>query len=443
MKRISLLLIGVVCLVGLVKAQKTIDGVAAVVGDKIILHSAIEGQYQQMAAQGYSGDESALKCQLLEEQLYQKLLAHQAEVDSVVVTEMEINDAIDQRIRYFVSQIGSEEKLAEYFGKSINQIKEEFKPIFKDQLLAQRMEGRVTADITVTPEGVRKFYNDIPKDSLPVLPLELEVSQLVVVPEVDPKEKERIEQKLNSFKERVKNGEDFSILATLYSEDPGSAKNSGELGFLARGVLVPEFEAVAFRLQPGELSDIVQTKFGFHLIQMIARRGEQINVRHILLKPNVSSASMQEAKNKLDSVMQLVQIDSLSFEEAAIQFSDDDTKNNGGLILNPQTGTASFTAEELDPSIFFLVDKMEAGECSEATPFTMLDERKAYRVIRLNKKTDSHRANLKDDYDRIQTVALQELKAKATQEWISDKISKTYIKIQADYVCDWKNNWRK
>lgn len=443
MKRISLLLV-IVCLAGgTVNAQKTIDGVAAVVGDKIILHSAIEGQYQQMAAQGYSGAEPALKCQLLEEQLYQKLLAHQAEVDSIVVTEMEINDAIDQRIRYFVSQIGSEEKLAEYFGKSINQIKEEFKPVFKDQLLAQRMEGKVTSDVTVTPEGVRKFYNEIPKDSLPILPLELEVSQLLVIPEVDVKEEERLEEKLNSFKERVKNGEDFSILATLYSEDKGSAKNSGELGFLARGVLVPEFEAVAFRLQPGELSEIVQTKFGFHLIQMIARRGEQVNVRHILLKPNVSAESMREAKNKLDSVMQLVQMDSLSFEEAALKFSDDDTKNNGGLILNPQTGTASFTAEELDPSIFFLVEKMEEGGCSPATPFTTIDERKAYRVIRLNKKSDSHRANLKDDYDRIQTVALQELKAKATKEWISDKISKTYIKIQANYACDWKNNWRK
>jgi peptidyl-prolyl cis-trans isomerase SurA len=196
-------------------------------------------------------------------------------------------------------------------------------------------------------------------------------------------------------------------------------------------------------MQPGELSDIVQTKFGFHLIQMIARRGEQVNVRHILLKPQVSASSMQAAKSQLDSVMQLVAVDSLSFEEAAMQFSDDDTKNNGGLILNPQTGTASFTAEELDPRIFFLVDKMEVGEVTSSTAFTTVDERKAYRVVQLNKKTDSHRANLKDDYDRIQTVALQELKAQATKEWISDKIAKTYIKIQANYACDWKNNWRK
>ena len=283
-------------------AQKKLDGVAAIVGEKIVLYSAIEGQAQQMKVQGHVGDEIQLKCQIFEDLLYQKLLAYQAQIDSVEVNEDEIVSAIDQRIQYFVSQIGSEQKLEEYFGKTIAQLTREFQPVFRVQMLAQRMEGRITADVKVTPDDVRKFYNNIPQDSLPILPAEMQISQIVVYPKVDAQEKLRLKNKLLEFKNRVESGEDFKFLATLYSEDPGSAKNGGELGFLGRGVLVPEFEAVAYKLQEGELSGIVETKFGFHLIQMIARRGEQVNVRHILLKPSFSLNSMNSAKSKLDSI---------------------------------------------------------------------------------------------------------------------------------------------
>ena len=229
------------------------------------------------------------------------------------------------------------------------------------------MEGRITADVKVTPEDVRKFYNNIPKDSLPILPAEMQISQIVLFPKVNSEEK-RLKNKLLEFKTRVEAGEDFKFLATLYSEDPGSAKNGGDLGFLGRGVLVPEFEAVAYRLQEGELSDIVETKFGFHLIQMISRRGEQINVRHILLKPSFSISSMNKVKSKLDSIINLIQLDSLTFEEAAFQFSEDDSKNNGGLIINPQTGTSSFTNEEIEPSLFFIVDKLSVGKYQNRFP---------------------------------------------------------------------------
>ena len=309
-------------------------------------------------------------------------------------------------------------------------------------MLAQRMEGRITADVKVTPEDVRRFYNNIPQDSLPILPAEMQISQIVVFPKVDAKEKKRLENKLIEFKTRVEEGEDFKLLATLYSDDPGSAKNGGELGFLARGVLVPEFEAVAYRLQEGELSNIVETKFGFHLIQMIARRGEQINVRHILLKPNFSMASMNKAKSKIDSIIKLVHKDTLTFEEAAFQFSEDESKNNGGLIINPQTGTSTFAVEEVDPSLFFVVDQLSVGQISESVYFTSLDQRKGYRTLLLNKKTESHRANLKDDYDRIRMVAEQDLKNKASEKWIKNKINETYILIKDNYDCSFKNNWR-
>lgn len=441
MKRISLSALLLVVFFT-ANAQKTLDGVAAIVGEKIVLHSAIEGQAQQMKAQGYVGDETQLKCQIFEDLLYQKLLAYQAQIDSVEVGEDEIVAAIDQRIQYFVSQIGSEQKLEEYFGKTIAQLREEFQPVFRDQMLAQRMEGRITADVKVTPEDVRKFYNNIPQDSLPILPAEMQISQIVVFPKVDAQEKERLENKLLEFKARVEAGEDFKFLATLYSEDPGSAKNGGELGFLGRGVLVPEFEAVAYRLQEGEMSDIVETKFGFHLIQMIARRGEQVNVRHILLKPSFSMTSMNRAKLKLDSIVNLIQIDSLTFEEAAFQFSEDESKNNGGLIINPQTGTSSFAVEEVEPSLYFVVDKLNVGNLSESVSFTSLDQRKGYRALLLNKKTESHRANLKDDYDRIKMVAEQDLKNKASEKWMKKKIKETYILIKVDYECSFKNNWR-
>lgn len=423
-------------------AQKKLDGIAAIVGEKIVLYSAIEGQAKQMKAQGYIGDEIQLKCQIFEELLYQKLLAYQAQIDSVEVNEDEIISAIDQRIQYFISQIGSEQKLEEYFGKTIAQLREEFQPVFKDQMLAQRMEGRITADVKVTPDDVRKFYNNIPQDSLPILPAEMQISQIVVFPKVDAQEKLRLKNKLLEFKTRVESGEDFKLLATLYSEDPGSAKNGGELGFLGRGILVPDFEAVAYKLQEGEVSDIVETKFGFHLIQMIARRGQQVNVRHILLKPSFSLASMNRAKSKLDSIVNLIKIDSLNFEEAAFQFSEDESKNNGGLIINPQSGTSSLAIEEVEPSLYFAVENLSVGHISEPVSFTSIDQRKGYRVLLLNKKTESHRANLQDDYDRIKMVAEQNLKNKASEKWIKEKIKETYILIKADYECLFKNNWR-
>lgn len=443
MKKTSLLLALCMSITFVAQAQKTIEGVAAVVGSKIVLYSAIESQYMQMKAQGYEGEEKDLKCQIFEELLYQKLLANQAEVDSIEVSDVDINDAIEQRIRYFVSQIGSEQKLAEYFGKSISELKEEFKPVFREQMLAQRMEGRIAADVKATPEDVRKFYNAIPQDSLPMLPMEIQISQIVLYPKVAKSEKERIEKKLLDFKKRVEEGEDFKFLATLYSEDEGSAKNGGELGFLGRGVLVPEFEAVAYRLQEGTISDVVKTKFGFHLIQMIARRGEQINVRHILIKPTVSAAEMERAKTQLDSIVSLVSIDSLTFEEAAYKFSQDESKNNGGKMINPQTGSSAFTPEELDASLSFSIDKLEINEVSKAANFSSVDQRQGCRVLRLDKKVEPHRANLKDDYDRIQTVAQQDLKAKASEKWVTEKIAETYIDIKLDVRCDWNNKWKK
>lgn len=441
MKKISLLIFSFQIFTLPLLAQEMVEGVVAVIGDKAILKSEIEQQYLQLKASDFTN--ANLRCEVMEELMFQKLLSHQAEIDSLEVTEDEINDAIDQRIDYFVSQIGSEKKLEDYFGKTISQIREEFQTIFKEQRLAQRMESKITSGVKVTPQEVLKFYNKIPEDSLPLFPEEIYLSQLVVYPKVDKSERERITKKLNGFKQRVQNGEDFAFLASLYSDDPGSAKVGGDLGFVNKGKLVPKFESVAFRLQEGELSDVVETKFGFHLIQMVKRRGQQFNIRHILIKPNISSNAVEKAKTKLDSIIQFMAKDTLSFEQLAIKYSEDESKNNGGVIVNPQTGSSSFVLEELEFSVSSTIDGLKEKEYSKPTVFVSFDGRKGCRIINVDRIIEEHQANLKEDYDRIQSVALQEMKAQALNEWKKDKLKETYIDIKKDFDCVWNDNWKK
>jgi len=441
MKKISLLIFSFQIFTLPLLAQEMVEGVVAVIGDKAILKSEIEQQYLQLKASDFTN--ANLRCEVMEELMFQKLLSHQAEIDSLEVTEDEINDAIDQRIDYFVSQIGSEKKLEDYFGKTISQIREEFQTIFKEQRLAQRMESKITSGVKVTPQEVLKFYNKIPEDSLPLFPEEIYLSQLVVYPKVDKSERERITKKLNGFKQRVQNGEDFAFLASLYSDDPGSAKVGGDLGFVKKGKLVPKFESVAFRLQEGELSDVVETKFGFHLIQMVNRRGQQFNIRHILIKPNISSNAVEKAKTKLDSIIQFMAKDTLSFEQLAIKYSEDESKNNGGVIVNPQTGSSSFVLEELEFSVSSTIDGLKENEYSKPTVFVSFDGRKGCRIINVDRIIEEHQANLKEDYDRIQSVALQEMKAQALNEWKKDKLKETYIDIKKDFDCVWNDNWKK
>ena len=441
MKKISFLMISFQFFTLSLVAQEMVEGIVAVIGDKAIFKSEVEQQYLQLKASDLTNNNP--RCELMQELMFQKLLSHHAEVDSLVVTDNEVNDAIDQRLKYFVSQIGSEKKLEEYFDKPIIQIRQEFQTIFREQLLAQRMESKITSNLRVTPQEVFKFYNNIPKDSLPLFPEEIYLSQLVIYPQVDQSERERIIKKLKGFKKRIQNGEDFSFLASLYSDDPGSANVGGDLGFMKKGKLVPKFESVAFRLQEGELSDIVETKFGFHLIQMVKRRGQEFNVRHILIQPKISSKSIKNAKNKLDSIIKFMIIDSLSFEQLAIKYSEDESKNNGGRIVNPQTGSSSFVLEELEFSISSTIDGLKEGEYSKPTVFISFDGRKGCRIINVDRIIEEHKASLKEDYDRIQSVALQEIKVKALDKWKKNILKETYTDIKKDFDCDWIDNWKK
>ncbi len=425
---------------------EVVDEIIAIVGSNIILKSDIEAQYIQYRMQqgNAAGSESTVKCSIMESMLRQKLLLSQGELDSVQVSDMQVESEMDRRLRYYIKQFGSQEKLEEFYQQSIYEIKDEFRDLIKQQMMMETVQNSITADVTVTPSEVRSFYKSIPKDSLPLINSEVELMQIVKKPPINPEERERIRKKLLELRKRVLNGESFATLAILYSEDPGSAKNGGELGFVGRGELYPEFEAVAFNLKEGEVSDILETEAGFHIIQMIERRGDYVNVRHILLQPKVSPLDLMKAKNELDSISQLIEDGKYTFEEAVAEFSDDPSKNNGGLLVNPNTGTSVFETDELDAKVFFVIDKMEVGEISAPVPFKTDDNKDAYRILYLKKRTEPHKANLKDDYDRIQQWALEQKKQKVIQEWVESKIDKTYIKIDDSYRdCKFSNNWFK
>lgn len=422
--------------------EQIIDEVVAVVGANYILQSDIEAQYIQYRMQGAIKDARATRCAILEDMLFQKLLLNQAELDSVQITDDQIEQTMDARFRYYIQQFGSQEKLEQFYKKPLLQIKEEFRTLVQEQLMVDEVEQKLTKDIKVTPSEVRNFFNKIPTDSIPMIEMEYEVGQIVKEPIISKEEMEATRERLRGLRERILKGENFAALATLYSEDPGSARKGGEVGFVSRGQLYPEYEAIAFSLKKGEVSDIVKSKAGYHIIQLIERRGDMINTRHILLMPKISDDDLARASKLLDSVANLIREQKMTFEEAALKFSDDPGRINGGLLLNPMTGNTSFTANQLDPKVFFAIDKMNVGDVSK--PMAMINEeaKKTINLYYLKKRTEPHRANLKDDYSVIQEWALGEKKNKAINKWIGEKIGKTYFRINEYYTdCSFKHNW--
>ncbi len=423
--------------------EHIIDQVVAVVGKNIVLESDIENQYAQYRMQGgVSGSASEIRCKLLEDILYQKLMVAQAEFDSVVVNEGQVNSEMDRRISSFINQFGSQEKMEKYYGRKMVEIKAELFSIIEEQLLAQQVQQTIVSNITVTPSEIKSFYRSIPEDSIPLIKTEYVIAQIVKNPPISIEEKLRVKEQLMELRKRILKGENFSTMAILYSEDPGSAKKGGELGFYGRGQLYPEFEGVAFKLKEGEVSNIVETEAGYHIIQMIERKGDFVNVRHILLSPKVSPVDLLKARNQLDSIAQLIRDDSITFDEAVNQFSDADDKNSGGLLVNPYSMGTTFEPEQLDPQVSFTIEKMTVGEVSNPVPMKTEDHKDAYRILLLKEKTQPHRANLHDDYSRIQEWALQQKKMVAIDEWVDDKIKDTYVRIIESYQsCQFDHDW--
>jgi peptidyl-prolyl cis-trans isomerase SurA len=423
-----------------------IDEVVAVIGNSAILKSDIINQQRQLEAQGANLGPNPT-CSMLDDILYQKLLFNQAKIDSIEVSDDHVEQVLERRLRFFIAQIGSRERLEAYYGKSLEELKEEFRELVREQELSQRMESTITQNVSVTPAEVRRFFNTIHPDSIPMVESEMVLAKITNTPAVREEEKDLVKARLEEFRERILRGESFSTLAILYSEDPGSARRGGELGFVGRGELYPEFEANAFGLRPGELSEIVETEAGYHIIQMIERRGEQVNVRHILLRPKVSPEDLQQARVKLDSVRTLIASGEMTFAEAARKFSDHPGRINEGVMVNPYTGTSRFRSDELgqiDPNLVFIVDRLEVGQVSEPHIMMTEDSQQAYRLVTVISRVDPHRANLEEDYDLIQQLALQQKELGVIRQWINRRLGSTYVRINEEYRdCAFEHNWLK
>ena len=423
-----------------------IDRVVATVGDKIILQSDIENQVLQFLSQGIPTT-SDLRCQVLEELMIQKLLLTQAEIDSVEVGISRIESELDRRLMYFVRQIGSEKKLEEFYNKSLLEIKEDFRPLIKEQLTTQMMQSNIIADINVSPKAVQKYYKSLKEDSIPLVNTQYEINQILVYPPQNEEAKNVVREELLNLRQRIIDGERFSTLAVLYSEDPGSARRGGELGFRSKNELDPEFAKAAFRLKDdGGISRIVESEFGFHIIQLIAKESNQVNVRHILKIPKVDIKQKIVARNKLDSIRNLIVADSLSFKLAALRYSEDDqSKLNDGLMVNPMNASTRFELDALPPQEFNVIKDLKVGEISKAFESVDLKGKIVYKIIRINKIIDSHRADLKNDYGLIEQMAVMDKQQKIIDNWVNEKRSKTYIHIDESFIkCEFlKEGWIK
>lgn len=424
-----------------------IDEVIAVVGDNPVLRSDVEFQYQQAMMQGsnFQGD---LKCHIFEQLLLQNLLLEQAKLDSIEVSENMVIMTVDRQINEFISRAGSREKLEEWLNKPLHQIKREQRVIVRNQMLTQQMQSSITGDIKVTPAEIRAFYRKTPEDSLPMVTSQFEIQQITIFPEIETEETERVKGRLREFQRQVGEGRDFATLAVLYSEDQGSAARGGELGFMSRAELVPEFAQVAFNMQePGRVSKIVESEFGFHIIQLIERQGDRVNVRHILMRPKANPEAIQKAQVKADSIAGVIRNGDISFEEAALRFSmDKDTRINGGLMINPYNQSTKFEIQHITPGINRQIEGMLVDSISNA--FMLKDERLGkdyYAVVKLKSKTDPHRANLKDDYQLLQSILENQKQEEVFHNWIIRKQQDTYISISPNWInCQFEfEGWKK
>ena len=417
-------------------AQGTlIDKVIAVVGDNIILESDIEAQYQQLASQNQATPlPSDERCILFDNMLLDKLFLSQAQIDSVTSTPEEVDAELDRRIKYFISVFGSKEKLEEYYGKSILELKDDFKDDIEKQLVSDKMKAKAFSNLKVSPAEVKAFYDKIPADSVPFFNSELELGEIVMFPKVSAEEKEFAKKKIESIRKEIVEGADFSVKAIQYSEDPGSYLDGGSLGMIERGELVPEFEAVAYKLKEGELSDVVETPFGYHLIIVDEKRGEKLKVRHILIKPKITRVDLSAVSDRMDSIVHQLRVDSMGWKAAVQRFSDDEaSKNIGGLMSNQKTGSTFFEKADIDGTLIFTIDRMKVGEYSDVLPFSQVDKtgetKQGYRIIWLKSESKPHKASLDLDYSKIQGAAKAEKQQRALEDWVRLHKGKNYVRI--------------
>ena len=413
--------------------NNVIDKIVAVIGEEYILKSDIENAYMQQATE--YGTSISSKADILEQLLIQKLLCAEAKLDSIFVTEAEVESGLKERINQMADGIGSIEKLEKYFGSTKEQIAEDMRPGFRSMLEAQRMQSKIESSVRVTPAEVRAFYKKLPKDSLSEVPAKYEIQQIVMKPPISEAEKERCREQLRQIRERITKGESsFSMMAVLYSEDPGSASKGGELDFFGKSTMDPAFSDAAFSLRGNNISKIVETEYGFHIIQLIARRDDKVNARHILITPKVSPDAKDLTMKRMDSLRTMIANKEFTFEEAAKYFSSDkETRNNGGLMTDPMTGETRMPKTSISGQMARIVNEMNVGEISK--PFTDKDlrNREEFKIVKVKAYYPIHKTNLEEDWSVFENALMNSKRQKALIDWIKKKQNNTYIHIDKEY----------
>lgn len=415
------------------EAENIIDEIIWVVGDEAILRSEVENERKRMLYQGekIDGDPYGV---IPEQMAIQKLFINQAVIDSIEVSDEQIEAQVDAQMNMFIAQIGSKEKLEEYLEKPLSQLRNEWRTGIRNNGIMQQMQQKLVEDVTITPSEVRLYFERLPKDSIPFIETQVEVQLITLQPQVSKQQTDEIKNRLRDFTNRVNTGEsEFSTLAILYSEDPGSAAMGGELGFKARGAFVPEFSNVAFQLtEPGKVSKVVETEFGYHIIQLIERRGDRANFRHILLTPKVSAKELTDARARMDTLRMDLDSAKFSFEEAARYLSSDkNTRNSGGLMTSERSGAARMTMDELPAEVARVVARMEVGEVSK--PFVMKDaktSRDQVAIVKLKRRVPGHKATYYDDYQTVKELYEQHLHKEIIENFIREKQKTTYVRIK-------------
>ena len=425
--------------------KEKVDGVVAVVGDYIVLDSDIDLEFIQLKAQGID-TKNITRCELFGKQLEDKLYAHQAIQDSIVVTDAEVNSYMNEQIDAMVEQVGGMDKVLKFYKKKNE---EEFRSYFYDIIkmnkLTSQMQKKIIDEVSITPEEVRNFFKAIPADEIPTFGAEMEVAQIVVKPVITEEEKNRVIEKLKEIRQDVLTGSSFFSKAVLFSEDPGSSSNGGFYKMNRKTQFVKEFKDVAFSLAEGEISEPFETEFGYHIIMVEKIKGQEVELRHILISPKVSSQAIKDAKAKIETIKAKIDSKEISFADAAKSSSDEkETKNNGGVLLNPRTMEPRFELTKMDPALYAQVSELKDGEVS----MPILDEErggaKFYKIITVNNRTEEHQADFSKDYLKIKELALRDKQIKEITKWSEEKIKETYIKISDEYKdCEFANNWLK
>jgi peptidyl-prolyl cis-trans isomerase SurA len=416
-----------------VENKNVLDRIIVKVDNYFILKSEVEGQYQQYITSGQANTPN--RCQILEGLVVNKLMLAKAEIDSVIVDDKRIDAELTSRMEQMEGQYGSAKNIVEAYGKSIATLKEDLRSSLKEQLTGRKMQDKITDDVKITPKEVAAFFNEIPRDSLPYLPAEVEISHIIRLAKPNKNQKEELYAKLLDFRRRVEKGESFEDLAKVHSEDLGSGKRGGDLGFAKRGAMVAPFEAAALRLKPNQMSDVVESEFGFHLIQLLEIRGQEYHARHILLRPDYQKLDLTEPTKFLDSIRVLVQRDSTTFEKAAKEFSEDKaTQDAGGVLMDASNGGNHLAYDgTMDPALFFALDSMKVGTISAPIPFRTDDGRSAVRILFFKAKHPPHFANLKDDYQKLAQITLSRKKNNAIEKWFMKAKEDVFIFIDDEY----------